>query len=410
MRTRLADGSERPPGGGAALLKAADRLWSQISVVSDRKVESVRLSYIRSETGVRLAAITDRATVSERAIAVDFALIREQIAIMQTEDDPRPDDVKRVGRLLRRLLLPRDFRDLLLSDRLIFDVDRAMAAVPWEVMQFDPGTPGVQEPETCPEHPADPQPVALKMRVARQLRTTLSPSPRPDVEPTGPLDVLVVADPDDSLEHARAEGQSVAALLRQLGCCVRLLSGSRGGAGAEAATRSSVIDLLASRRRPLDLLHYAGHGDFDPVNPARVGWFFADGILGPDELRLALEAMPPSMVVSNSCLTGLLSETRRSRPTRSETWDELGLVPALADIFFQHGVRHFIAANRVIYDQGAVQFATTLYRRLLAPPSEVGEAVLAARNALHSQEELYGPLWAAYHHYGDPSARLRTVR
>ena len=25
------------------------------------------------------------------------------------------------------------------------------------------------------------------------------------------------------------------------------------------------------------------------------------------------------------------------------------------------------------------------------------------------RESLYGPLWAAYHHYGDPSARLRAA-
>jgi pimeloyl-ACP methyl ester carboxylesterase len=407
----LGTGRGRVPGG-EPLLEAADRLRSLIRVDTTEPNLSTRLSFLRSEQGVRLAAITDRATVSERAIAVDFGLIRQQIEVMQTEEDPQPEDVNRVARLLRRLLLPRDFRDLLYrSDALIFDVDRAMAAVPWEIMQCGADQPLTETQLTCPEEPEEPRHVALEMLVARQLRTTLSPSPQPDFEPTGQLEALVVADPDDSLEHARAEGQAVAALLRQLGCCVRLLSGSKGGDGAEPASRSAVIDFLASRRRPLDLLHYAGHGDFDPADPSRVGWVFADGILGPNELRLALEAMPPLMVVSNSCLTGLLSETRRGRTAKSDTWDELGLVPALADIFLQQGVRHFIAANRPIYDQGAVDFATMFYRTLLAPPGAfVGDAVRAARRALHAQEEMYGPLWAAYHHYGDPSARLRPGR
>lgn len=397
---------------GPGLLQAADRLRRRINVVEGDRSQSVRLSYLRSDTGVRLAAITDRTTVSERAIAVDFALIREQIEIMQTEEDPRPDDVKRVGRLLRRLLLPSDFKELLFrSDTLVFDVDRAMAAVPWEVMQCEPDQPLTEFQRSCPEEPAEPKHLALEMQVARQLRTTLSPSPQPDFEPTGQLEALVVCDPDDSLEHARAEGEGVAALLRELGCCVRLLAGSRGGAGADAATRSSVIDLLSSRRRPLDILHYAGHGDFDAEDPTRVGWVFADGILGPNELRLALSAIPPQMVVANSCLTGRVSETRQGRRGARESWDELGLVPALADIFFQQGIRHFIAANRVIYDQGAVHFATTFYRQLLARAGErVGGAVLAARRTLHRQESLYGPLWAAYHHYGDPTARLRAVR
>ncbi len=411
LRKGVAVGSEDATAG-PGLLQAADRLRRRISVVEGDRNQSVRLSYLRSDTGVRLAAITDRTTVSERAIAVDFALIREQIEIMQTEEDPRPDDVKRVGRLLRRLLLPRDFSELLFrSDVLIFDVDRAMAAVPWEVMQCEPDQPLTEFQRSCPEEPGDPKHLAIEMQVARQLRTTLSPSPQADFEPTGQLEALVVCDPDDSLEHARAEGEQVAALLRELGCCVRLLAGSRGGAGADAATRSSVIDLLSSRRRPLDILHYAGHGDFDAEDPTRVGWVFADGILGPNELRLALNAIPPQMVVANSCLTGRVSETRLGRRAARGTWDELGLVPALADIFFQQGVRHFIAANRVIYDQGAVQFATTFYRQLLARSGErVGAAVLAARKSLYQQENLYGPLWAAYHHYGDPTARLRADR
>lgn len=411
MRRRLGtETDEEASDGTPPLLRRADQLWGQISVVRDEKPESVRLSFVRSETGVRVAAITDRATVSERAVAVDFTLVREQIALMQTEDDPRADDVKRVGRLLRRLLLPREFRELLQSDRLILDVDRAMAAVPWEVMQCDPGISGAEASAGCPEAPEDPLHVGLVMRVARQLRTTLSPAPHPDVEPSGQFDVLVIADPDDTLEFARAEGHTIAALLGELGCCVQLLAGSRGGEGAEPATRSSVIDLLASRRRPLDLLHYAGHGDFIPASPGKAGWFFADGVLGPDELRLALGTMAPAMVVSNSCLTGLLSETRLGAARASGTWDELGLIPAFADVFLQQGVRHFIAANRPIYDDGAVEFATTFYQRLLGTSAEAGDAVRVARLRLHGQQDRFGPLWAAYHHYGDPTARVERER
>ena len=40
----------------------------------------------------------------------------------------------------------------------------------------------------------------------------------------------------------------------------------------------------------------------------------------------------------------------------------------------------------------------------LAGGSSFGNAVLAARKALWRQRHLYGPLWAAYQHYGDPSS------
>ena len=73
-------------------------------------------------------------------------------------------------------------------------------------------------------------------------------------------------------------------------------------------------------------------------------------------------------------------------------------------------MRNYIGAAWEVNDLGATQFAETFYRAILPGPngaptgSSFGDAVQEARLALWQQRSLYGPLWAAYQHYGDPSS------
>jgi CHAT domain-containing protein len=147
-----------------------------------------------------------------------------------------------------------------------------------------------------------------------------------------------------------------------------------------------------------DILHYAGHGDFDAAQPDRVGWVFKSGLLTARELA-GLQA--PRLVVANACLSARTS----TKPDRAD------LLPSLADEFFRRGVRDYVGTAWEVNDEGAVTFAERLYEALLRPPgAPLGEAVREARRALWRQRSLFGSLWAAYQHYGDPAARLGTKR
>jgi hypothetical protein len=388
---------------------------------------AVRLSYVRAPDGVRVAAITDMATVAQRVIPVDFALIREQIELVQRDDPPATEDqILQAARLLRRLLVPPDLRVLLSgASQLVLDVDRAMAAVPWEVMQVDSD----ELMSSMVQVDAPIVHLGLARPIARQLRTALSPSNGTEVQGRGPLRALIIGDPGDpdrgeSLPGARAEALAVQALLQSLGVEVKLLLGAPGhnaankpGETYEAATRSSVIDLLSRRTRRYDLLHYCGHGVFDEADPSESGWLFADGVLGPNELRLALENGAPPLILANACLSGRLAAKQKEqlRMTKEhsvtmDTWSEFGLVPGLADAMLQYGARNFIGTCREISDEGAVKFADVFYRRVIPSTSEaepVGAALLAARDALYGEREKYGSLWATYQHFGNPAWRMR---
>jgi hypothetical protein len=348
---------------------------------------------------------------------VDFALIHEQIELIQRDDpEATPDQVMQAARLLRRLLVPPDLRALLTgASQLVLDVDRDMAAVPWEVMQVDADDimSSGADAEAAMVH------LGLARPIARQLRTSLSPSSAQMSTARGPLRALIIGDPGDpdrgeSLPGARKEALAMEALLKSLKVEVKLLLGSQGHSdGREPATRSSVIDLLSRRSPPYDILHYCGHGIFDPADPSESGWLFADGVLGPNELRLALESGAPPLILANACLSGRLAEPKpRDTGKAADSWSEHGLVPGLADAVLQFGARNFIGTCREISDEGAVKFAEVFYRRVVPSTSDsesVGAALLAARDALYLERKQYGSLWATYQHYGNPAWRLRPM-
>jgi hypothetical protein len=230
----------------------------------------------------------------------------------------------------------------------------------------------------------------------------------------------VIGDPGDpavgeSLEGARTEALRVVEILSarddvEVDARIGAPSVPRQGplSGIKPANRLDILSLLL--RGGFDLVHYAGHGDFDEEEPDRVGWVFAGGLLTPRELE-QLEQVP-AIVIANACLTARTSQAIAAAKQGSveDPRSEAALLPSLADEFFRLGVRNYVGTAWEVNDVGATLFAEEFYRAILydsngsAGGSSFGDAVLAARQALWKQRHLYGPLWAAYQHYGDPSS------
>ena len=356
-----------------------------------------RVSFFSVGDQIRSAVITETTTVTERVLTLDLQLVRETVERMT---EPDSDETGELGILLRNLLLHEDFAEKV-SGRvpLVFEVDRSMAPVHWEMMADDQG-----------------EAIALSVAVARQLRTTFSPAPIME-RPPGSLRALVIGDPGDpaaghDLPGARKEASEVAALLRRKGVEVVELIGAPGPDGqgpipnVPPATRLDV--LAALMKGGFDLLHYSGHGDFDPRQPDRVGWVFKGGLLTPGELERVARA--PRLVVANACLSARTSFTTASgEPPAGRL--ESALAPSLADEFFRRGVQDYVGTAWPIDAAGAVLFATTFYEALLADagqPASIGTALLEARQALAGRTLNYGSLWAAYQHYGDPRRSVRA--
>ena len=368
---------------------------------------ATRISFVRAGDRIRVAAITDTATVAERALGVDFTLVEELVVRMT---DPLANRLDDLGNLLRRLLLPADFGDKIRKGPpLVFEVDRALARVHWEMMAGYEGGAGA------------PRALGLSTAIARQLRTTYSPPPAPAPPPVSQLRALVVGDPGDpmkgdSLAGARREAQRVADQLRSRSVDVVELIGAPDAAGAgplpgiAPATRIDVLHHLLNGK--FDLLHYCGHGDFDPDEPDRAGWVFKGGLLTSRELEGMVAA--PRLVVANACLSGLTSSVTGSGG-RVAVRGETDLLPGLADEFFRRGVRDYVGTAWEVNDEGAILFAETFYDWVLGDPrrpaadTTYGQAMLRARNEL-ARAGRYEALWAAYQHYGDPTGSLVAGR
>jgi hypothetical protein len=354
-----------------------------------------RVSFIASEEGIRAAAITNTTTVAERLLPVG-TLIQELTDRMTAELDPntRPPAVQvdKLGGWLRTLIVPHEFHRIIATKDvpLVVEVDRTTGQLHWEAL---PGADG---------------PVAISRPTARQLRTTRSPAPAPPRPGSSALRVLILGDPgspaDDppmNLEGARREALGVVERLRQYdGVEVVALIGSPSGPEPGFAPADRLTALMLLQEEDFDIVHYSGHGDFDPKEPDRAGWRFEGGKLTAREFRNTERL--PALIVANACLTGRFSTSGGEGREAVTPSSEAALLPSLADAFFQHGVRDYVGTAWEVSDRGAVLFAETLYGRLLGGAS-IGAAVRAARRALWDESERYGSLWLAYQHYGDPT-------
>lgn len=353
-----------------------------------------RISFWHDGKAIRAAAIDQSVTVAERLVRVSDDVVDDLTAKMT---DPAPDQVADLCDLLYRLLIPTEFRAVLDSGPLVFEVDRSMARLHWEMLASGNGGGVV--------------PLAVRRPFARQLRTTYSPAPSRPRRPGEELQVLIVGDPGDPAEGhdlpgARSEALKVKEILDgRPGIVVEARIGApsvpREGPlqGVKPADRLEVLSLLL--RGDYDLVHYAGHGDFDPAEPNRVGWVFAGGLLTPGEVERIDRV--PGVVVSNACLSARTSEVLEGGRAVEEARSEAGLLPSLADEFFKLGVRNYVGTAWEVNDVGAELFAEAFYGALLAG-KPLGEAVRGAREALWRSRDTFGALWAAYQHYGDPTS------
>jgi hypothetical protein len=357
---------------------------------------------------VSWSALTARATVPEREVRLDRNLLGQLIRRLTA---PEERDAEELPHFLTRFLVPLDLRAYLSGDApLIVEVDPRTARVPWEFLM--PATDAGENLE----------PLAVRQPLARQMRTTYA---RTDIDAPAPQEMraLVIGDPGGgnlSLNGAREEAVAVAAVLKRHGIRVEAYIGNADSPPTEEARPATRLDVLVKvLTGRYDLIHYAGHGVFDPGKPELSGWLFADGLLTARELTQMSRA--PWLVMANACWSAARPDTGSldapaTQPARGREGE---LAPVLADEFLRVGVGHFIGASWRVPDGSAREFAVRFYERLLgegeAARENVGQALLEARREQWTSSRRRPQAtpeqrnaWAAYQHYGDPGDGLRT--
>jgi len=202
-----------------------------------------------------------------------------------------------------------------------------------------------------------------------------------------PLRMLILADPEGDLRAAYKEGTQIRDHM------------DRHKDLVNASIRSGNItpEFIREKIRNFDLVHFAGHADYNPDNPEESGWRLTRGSLSAqDIIKMAGTATMPALIFSNAC-----------QSARTEVWSLKGdfhsEIFGLANGFLLAGVKHYVGTFWEILDEPSSRFALEFYIRLLSG-STTGEAMRLSRQAMI---KVYGEetiVWASYLLYGDPTS------
>jgi hypothetical protein len=358
----------------------------------------VRITLGLEGRNYRYGAITETASIPERSITLDQALVDE--ANNELAGARNKEQQLEKGLVMETLLLPKELRPLLTTNApVVMMLDAATARVHWEMFaQPDPML-------SADARKTGSNFLGTSRGFTRQLRTGFAPPPEPPPPPRRTLRVLVVADPADDarLPGAQKEGIEVATLFESFNEVNKSVESSRVEVkrmiGPQEATRTAVLSELLLNS--YDVLHFAGHCVYEKDDPSSSGWIFTgDTRLSAHELD-RIDRIP-KFVFSNACESGIT-------PDRSEQ-RSADLAPSFAEAFFARGVSNFVCTAWPVDDKAALEFALTLYSCLLGlsekhTPQSMHEAMKEARCKIADTD--YGiRTWGAYQHYGNPNFRF----
>ena len=279
--------------------------------------------------------------------------------------------LREIGQVLYDELLSLSVKERLHQTKartLILSIDDHLVHIPWELL-FD------GKHFFC-----------RRFSMGRVVRTRQTPAILTGRQLSAPLNMLVLADPTGDLKNAYTEGIQIRNFLDQNPSLIN----------ASLRTDYMSADSLKEKLRNFDLIHFAGHADYNPDDPTIGGWRLRDSSITTDDiLRMAGSASMPTMVFANAC-----QSARTERWLLDNAFEHR--IFGLANAFLLAGVKHYIGTFWEILDEPGSLFAIEFYKQLFSGNS-VGKAVLNSRHALI---DLYGEetiIWASYVFYGDPA-------
>ena len=196
----------------------------------------------------------------------------------------------------------------------------------------------------------------------------------------GPLRLLVVA---PSLEGDGAELAGVGALEgAHVAACFERLEERLPGLVDPLDFRKYVdrpltVDQFRGllRERRYDVVHFAGHGRYDAVNPERSSWIFSDGPLYAFELRhtLANADVKPWLIYGSAC--------EGARDGRGAGGYHDGIY-GMASAALGQGVAAYVGPLWKIRETDAKNMAAAFYEALLLRRASLGESLALARRSV----------------------------
>jgi len=279
--------------------------------------------------------------------------------------------LRKIGQLFWDILLTEQVKKKLVNSSnrdLVLSLDEELIRIPWELI-----------------HDGDNY-LCLKFGLGRVVRTKESV---PTVEYRGAsniLKMLILANPTDDLKSAYTEGVLIKNQFEKKRKLIQI------------DFKSNRIDTLYVKKnlRDYDIVHFAGHCDYDLNDSANIGWRLKDGrFTAKDILALSESLTLPSLVFSNACNSALALEHPEFSDYHERTY-------SLASAFLFSGVRHYIGSVWRLEDSAGLIFARKFYEELIKGKT-IGESLRLSRHELLKEYGITNISWASYILYGDPN-------
>jgi CHAT domain-containing protein len=354
---------------------------------------------------VRLSSLDRSATVVERHNQITrsrLGTVLEEIGNVGNDVDAQP--VRALQRLARCGSLLGDDVLFGISDHLaelrpsgdravhlVLQMPRALMRDPWELLRDRHGW------------------LVDRFAIGRQVITESGSAPRWSTNTRqGPLRLLVVA-PTVAGNGAELAGAGALEGFHVAECFARLLERLPGVIDPsnykkhvdQPVTVEEFRALLRSRN--YDIVHFAGHGRFDPVNPERSCWIFSDGPFYAFELQqtLANAEVRPWLVYGSAC------EGARDGGSSQGYHDG---VYGMASAALSQGVAAYVGPLWKISDTDAKNLAAAFYEALLIRRTSLGEALALARRSVREGQPDLDELVVRLNGIGDPHKEPDTPR
>jgi hypothetical protein len=251
---------------------------------------------------------------------------------------------------------------------LVIQVPRELMRYPWELLRDRHGW------------------LVERFAIGRQVIADADSAPKwSSMRPNGPLRLLVVAPAieGEGSEIANVgilEGEHVATCFERLQLRLPGLVHPRNYRKYVGQTVTVEQFRALIRERRYDIVHFAGHGRYDPDNPERSCWTFSDGPLYAFELRhtLANAQVTPWLIYGSAC-EGAHESGDASRGYHDGVY-------GMASAALGQGVPAYIAPLWKIAETDAKNLAAAFYEALLLRRTSLGEALALARRSVRDGE------------------------
>ena len=279
--------------------------------------------------------------------------------------------LREVGQVLYDELFTQNAKEKLRNVKaqyLRLTIDDQLVQIPWELL-YD-----------------GEQFLCQRFSMGRTVRTRQAIPKTSKRELVSPLKMLLIADPARDLMGAYKEGGEIRNYMDQFK--TQVLVNSLFDNVTSAAVKEKI--------RNYDVVHFAGHADYNHKNPEKSGWRLTkDNLMANDIVKMAGARPMPSLVFSNACQSARTEKWSLKENYHSEIF-------GLANAFLLSGVKHYVGTFCEIPDEAGCQFALQFYDNLRRGKS-TGEAVRLARKGLIQKFGEETITWASYILYGDPT-------